>query len=79
MQRRNKDGEESTKSLYETLIHLKGEVPPERLFEAAGYGRDSIADVEKFYLALRDELGVRIKERVSEAGIRLEVMTNATR
>jgi type I restriction enzyme S subunit len=79
MPRRKKDGDDPRKSLYETMVSLKGEVPPERLFEAAGYDRDSVADVERFYLALRDELGVRISETTSEAGMRLEVMTDAAR
>jgi len=79
MPRRKKDVDDPRKSLYETMANLKGEVPPERLFEAAGYDRDSVADVEKFYLALRNELGVRISETNSEAGIRLEVITDAAR
>ncbi len=79
MPRRRKDSDEPKKPLYETLVSLKGEATPERLFEAAGYDRDSVADVEGFYLALRDELGARIKERPSEAGIRLEVTTHAAR
>jgi hypothetical protein len=79
MPRRRKDSDEPKKPLYETLVSLKGEASPERLFEAAGYDRDFVPDVEHFYLALRDELGVRIRERPSEAGSRLEVITHATR
>lgn len=79
MPRRRKDSEDPTKPLFETLVSLKGKATPERLFEAAGYDRDSVADVERFYLALRDELGARIEERPGEAGIHLEVTTHAAR
>ena len=56
---------------------LRGPIPPERLFEAAGYERDSTGDVEAFYLELRAELGVRIREAKSDMEIRLEVITDA--
>jgi type I restriction enzyme S subunit len=32
------------------------------LFASAGYDRDSAGDVERFYLALRDEIGRTIKQ-----------------
>lgn len=79
MARRRNKSDQPVKQLYETMLGLKGAVPPERLFEAAGYDRDSVADVEKFYIALRDELGVRIRKRTNEAGDRLEVMKDAIR
>jgi hypothetical protein len=70
---------EQTKGLYETLVRLKATVEPDLLFKAAGYNPDSIADVEKFYLALREEMGSRIREKLTDAGVRLEVITDATR
>jgi type I restriction enzyme S subunit len=79
MARRASKSDQPVKPLYETMLSLKGTVPPERLFEAAGYNRDSVADVEKFYLALRDELGVRIRQSTNEAGVRLEVVKDAVR
>lgn len=79
MKRRVGSREEPAKSLYETIVKLDGPVPPPRLFEAAGYNRDSVADVETFYLALREELGKRIQENTSEAGSRLEGVVDASR
>lgn len=76
MTRRAK-GSEEPKPLYETLRGLKTAATPDLLFKAAGYNPDSVADVEKFYLALRDEVGSRIRARASGAGLRLEVITDA--
>jgi type I restriction enzyme S subunit len=79
MSRRAKNTEELKKPLYDTLVQLKAIVKPDLLFKAAGYDPDSITDVEKFYLALREELGSRICEHTTEAGTHLEVITNAAR
>lgn len=79
MTRRSKAREIEAKPLYETLVALKSPVATERLFEAAGYDRDSAADVEAFYLALRDELDVRIRQSKTSEGMLLEVVKDATR
>jgi type I restriction enzyme S subunit len=75
--KRNRTREEQVKQLYDTLISLKKPVAPELLFKAAGYNPDSIADVEKFYVALREELGKRIQQRNTAAGTLLEAITDA--
>jgi type I restriction enzyme S subunit len=77
MTRRARERDARVRALYETMRTLRGSIPPERLFEAAGYDRDSTGDVEAFYLALRAELGVRIRQFASDGGIRLEVITDA--
>lgn len=79
MARRSKGHDGEPKALVETLISLKGPVPPERLFDAAGYDRDSAAHVEAFYVALRQELGKRIRQRTGKTGPRLEVISHASR
>jgi Type I restriction modification DNA specificity domain len=79
MPRRAKHTGDLKKPLYDTLVHLNSIVTPDLLFKAAGYDPDSITDVEKFYLALREELGRRIREHITDAGTQLEVITDAAR
>jgi len=77
--RRLKSRDEAPQPLYETLSKLKSPVSAEHLFDAAGYSRDSVADVEAFYLALREELGSRIRERARGSARLLEVQVDASR
>lgn len=79
MVRRVKNADAPPKPLYDTLITLHGPIPPERLFEAAGYNRDSTGDIEAFYLALRAELGHRIRQQTSEGEFHLEAIVDAPR
>lgn len=52
--------------LAEVLAEAGQAVPAPELFAAAGYDRDSASDVERFYTALREELG-RTIESASDA------------
>jgi hypothetical protein len=45
------------KSSRLVLAEAKRPLPLPELFALAGYDRDSAGDVERFYLALRDEVG----------------------
>jgi hypothetical protein len=76
--RGGKTGDVGKKPLVETMKRLGKPVTPELLFKAAGYDPDSVADVEKFYLELRDELGVHIRQTGTGDDTRVEVIPHAT-
>ena len=52
---------QTIRPLTEVLTEVGHAVPAPELFAAAGYDRDSASDVERFYTALRDELGRTIE------------------
>ena len=64
--RRSARTQPTIRPLTEILSEVGHAVPAPELFAAAGYDRDSASDVERFYTALRDELG-RTIEPASDA------------
>jgi type I restriction enzyme S subunit len=66
--------------LVECLHELGGRSSAEQLFSAAGYDRDSTADVEAFYLQLRAHLDKEIRVMSAKDGsVTLEAASNASR
>lgn len=49
------------RSLAAVLSETGHAIPVHELFAAAGYDRDSASDVERFYIALREEIGSTIR------------------
>lgn len=52
---------ETVRPLVEVLSEIGHALSVSELFTAAGYDRDSASDVERFYIALREELGQTIE------------------
>jgi type I restriction enzyme S subunit len=65
-QRRSARKPQTIKPLTAVLAEADQAVPLPELFASAGYDRDSADDIERFYLALRDELS-RTIEPVGDA------------
>ena len=55
-------GPRPIRSLPEVLRETRRPLRVPELFALAGYDRDSMEDVERFYLALRDQLGKTVRE-----------------
>jgi type I restriction enzyme S subunit len=67
------------KPLSEALRATGGPLRVPELFALAGYDRNSTEDVERFYLALRLELGKTIRKSKGDGEeVLVEVMSNAT-
>ncbi len=62
----------SVRRLTEVLAEKDGPVKLPELFASAGYNRDDIEDVERFYIALRGDLDVTI-EAIGEVSENIEV------
>jgi type I restriction enzyme S subunit len=78
MSTRGTESREAAVSMKDILKSIGGEAKVETLFIAAGYNRDSIEDVEQFYLQLRDDLKHGAEVEVKESGALLRLSDDAS-